>query len=601
MSENKIKLENKKDDSKNKKKKIGILGDVPDEFINFYKSQLIPYISEDEFNLMLETFKISLPTTFRLSPIAKDYDKIKEMLNEMVKDLNFSEEEFKLLDIFDDKYGHIYHMKIDKISFKKSKDQSFRDWLHNYEVLGYISRQEFVSMIPPYFLDIKPEHYILDMCSAPGSKTTQITEMMQCQVDDPYQVPGVLIANDINANRIRTLSERLQRLSTFQTIITSHPAQQFPSICKFDRIICDVPCTGDGTLRKSPDAGDRWNVKNSINCHVLQRSILLNGLKLLKVGGRLVYSTCSLSPIENESVVNSVLLELKDHIKIVDVSALYPKLKRLNGLSSWKVITENGDIINSPSEIPENAKEYIKSTMFSEPICDDIKYTMRFLPHLNNTGGFYVAVLEKISEFDIKIKDCIRPNSEWFEDPFIPLDTVEVETDVYSYLMDKFGCSERVQKKNLFVRSAESFSSISFANDNVSKLVHDVPIKTLRPFSVGTRFFNWNKSFNDPSVCRVVPCFEGSRLAYMCSTKRLVSISKDDMSKLIKEGSNGVKYEEFSESTLSQLKELSYGGIIMYLKDTIFSFGAMRNREKVILHIKKHKAEYLKFHLAKIT
>lgn len=78
---------------------------------------------------------------------------------------------------------------------------------------------------------------------------------------------------------------------------------------KFDRILCDVPCTGDGTLRKNPDIWPKWNAANGNNLHGIQYRVARRGLELLAVGGRMVYSTCSLNPIENEAVIHRILKE----------------------------------------------------------------------------------------------------------------------------------------------------------------------------------------------------------------------------------------------------------------------------------------------------
>ena len=101
-----------------------------------------------------------------------------------------------------------------------------------------------------------------------------------------------------------------------QVLVTNHKAQEFPLLkgedrssggFAFDRVLCDVPCTGDGTIRKSPDMWGRWNAGMGLSLHKLQLAILCRGIELLAVGGRCVYSTCSLNPHEDESVVAAAL------------------------------------------------------------------------------------------------------------------------------------------------------------------------------------------------------------------------------------------------------------------------------------------------------
>lgn len=139
--------------------------------------------------------------------------------------------------------------------------------LHNFLVSetesGNISRQEAVSMIPPIVLQVKSHHKVLDMCAAPGSKTAQLIEAIHA--DSEGTIPsGLVMANDSDNSRCYLLVHQAKRLQSPNVIITNHDASNFPSIfttdesgtrtkMKFDRILCDVPCSGDGTMRKNPD------------------------------------------------------------------------------------------------------------------------------------------------------------------------------------------------------------------------------------------------------------------------------------------------------------------------------------------------------------
>ena len=118
---------------------------------------------------------------------------------------------------------------------------------------GVISRLEAVSMIPPLFLDVHPDHLVLDLCAAPGSKPQLILEMLKS---------GVIVANDANPQRALMLVNQTSHAPTTKLVVTSYLAQQFPvpktagKTVQFDRILCDVPCSGDGTLVGIP-AGAR--------------------------------------------------------------------------------------------------------------------------------------------------------------------------------------------------------------------------------------------------------------------------------------------------------------------------------------------------------
>ena len=156
----------------------------------------------------------------------------------------------------------------------------------------------------------------------------------------------------------------------------------------------------------------KWNIKYSLALHPLQLAITLRGLKLLKVGGRLVYSTCSLNPIEDEAVVMALIRRCGGAVRIVDVRSLYPKLRRSPGCFQWKVVDQANKVYDRFDDIPENNRRLYRDTMFppSQQECEEahIDWAMRFLPHQQDTGGFFVCVLEKIKDIPKLDRDDIE-------------------------------------------------------------------------------------------------------------------------------------------------------------------------------------------------
>jgi NOL1/NOP2/sun family putative RNA methylase len=165
-------------------------------------------------------------------------------------------------------------------------------------VLGYIYVQEAASMIPPLVLDPKPGEKILDMCAAPGSKTSQIAQYMKNK--------GVLVANDINALRAKPLGLNLQRCGVTNVIISMMHGQSIKNL-EFDRILLDAPCSGTGTIRKSMKTVKIWNPGMIKRLSHTQKQLIVKAFDLLKKGGTMVYSTCSCEPLENEAVVSHLL------------------------------------------------------------------------------------------------------------------------------------------------------------------------------------------------------------------------------------------------------------------------------------------------------
>lgn len=277
-------------------------------------------------------------------------------------------------------------------------------------------------MIPPLLLDIQPGQSVLDMCAAPGSKTAQLIEMLHRQVNDtflldqdgntqaPPQLDGIVVANDVDNKRCYMLVHQSKRLSSPAAVIINHDAAQMPNFyrtltdgrkerLKFDRILADVPCTGDGTIRKNYDVWKKWRAFNSISIQKLQLSIAKRGLEILKKDGLMVYSTCSLSPVEDEAVVAELLRMTEGGLELVDVSKLLPKLIFQPGLTTWKVMDKDGILYGSEEELPEKLQGKLRRSLFpptpEEVSSMNLNNCIRILPHYQNTGGFFVALLKK--------------------------------------------------------------------------------------------------------------------------------------------------------------------------------------------------------------
>ena len=196
---------------------------------------------------------------------------------------------------------------------------------------GRATLQEAASMLPPIFLKPEPGQVILDLCAAPGSKTTQIAEMA---ADD-----AVVIANEPNRGRSNMLATNRSRLGHRSVIVTSSDGRHYPRLPApgADAILVDAPCTGTGTTRKNPNVWWTWRPNHALRMHRLQVDLLIRAAHLVKGGGRLVYSTCSLDPIENEAVVAEVLrrcawldLEPIDHTNLSGIACE-------GGMNDWAV------------------------------------------------------------------------------------------------------------------------------------------------------------------------------------------------------------------------------------------------------------------------
>ncbi|KAI9710624.1 MAG: hypothetical protein M1812_007389 [Candelaria pacifica] len=377
----------------------------------------------------------------------------------------------------------------------------FQKFLVSETSVGNISRQEVVSMIPPLLMNVKPGMTVLDMCAAPGSKAAQLIEMVHggeearvrktlhaiadkdgremspdgFQVDvekeqvetegdwsDDGRATGLLIANDSDSKRSHMLVHQMKRLNSPNLIVMNHDATIFPSIrlpsgvdkegrhvnkyLKFDRILADVPCSGDGTARKNKDMWRDWTPGNALGLHNIQVRILIRALQMLKVGGRVVYSTCSMNPVENEAVVSTAITRCGGlaNVDLVDCQNDLPGLERRSGLNAWNVMDKQGRTWHSWVDVARQKKEHgddglsrLAENMFSpnDPSLEEdashsehlpLQRCMRVYGHLQDTGGFFIAVLEKKSEIKARPESDAK-NTEPKSSVMAAIDEIEAK------------------------------------------------------------------------------------------------------------------------------------------------------------------------------
>jgi multisite-specific tRNA:(cytosine-C5)-methyltransferase len=433
------------------------------------------FLEESEFEEMWKALQTDLPNSFRFTGTKSDALAVREIFKQRyIPAIASKQFEGKpvsppeAVQAFPDEL--VWHMKTHKKVIRRHAPfADFQKFLVAEAASGNISRQEVVSMIPPHFLDVKPGMVVLDMCAAPGSKSAQLAEMIHGDEEERVQrvangesvdlnqdgdysddgrSTGLLIANDSDYKRAGMLVHQVKRLNFPNLIVTQHDASIFPSIelpsdgqrkqyLKYDRILADVPCSGDGTARKNPNVWQKWTPKDGLGLHGLQLRILFRGLQMLKKGGRMVYSTCSLNPVENEAVVAAAIEACggNSKVRLVDCSDHLPNLKRKPGLNVWKVldtssVTAAGE---KTAHMFTNWEAYQKARAKYEaeeperqfstkmtpgcfpPISKSeeeripLEHCIRVYPHLQDTGGFFIAILEKLD--DIKIAQVQNPEN----------------------------------------------------------------------------------------------------------------------------------------------------------------------------------------------
>lgn len=408
-------------------------------FEKFYWANLVEtgHVKDSEWEIFLDSLSKPLPVTLWITPTDRDAEKVRRALRQYkaaAEEASSADTDIEqrvsvqMLPWMPEEMG--WRVDIPKTLLRKDpRFKPLHQMLIDYTAKGTINRMEEVSMLPVTLLDIQAGHRCLDSCASPGSKTAQMlaclahanfrkwgrglesicnNEVKKCQPFllgriDYSSDEGCVVANEISAERAGMLVHQIARHQALYPLVvfTSHDARYFPSIREadgqtellFDRILCDVMCSSDGTLRKAPHLWREWSTKLSMELHADQLAVALRAARLLRPGGRMVYSTCSLSPVENEAVVSEILQAAS--LALVDVRGQLA-MRTSPGLQRWKV-AHNGQLFESHAAALAAGVKLHKGFFPPEAphLLPELSKCLRILPHHNDTGGFFVAVFEK--------------------------------------------------------------------------------------------------------------------------------------------------------------------------------------------------------------
>lgn len=217
---------------------------------------------------------------------------------------------------------------------------------------GYIHSQALTSCIASLVLSPRPDSFVLDMCASPGGKTSHLSQLMNNR--------GLIVANELYPSRHIPLAHTIARLGVMNAILTSYQAQEFPLRQRFDYVLADVPCSGEGRVKIA--SNEQRSIKHSVTVNprllALQRKIIIRGFDLLGDKGEMLYSTCTYNPDENESVVHYLIQNRDAEILNIDAGIHHEP-----GLTKWR------------DEVYDN----------------QLERTARFYPHQVNSVGFFMA------------------------------------------------------------------------------------------------------------------------------------------------------------------------------------------------------------------
>ena len=242
---------------------------------------------------------------------------------------------------------------------------------HWWYCAGLAHAQEAVSQVPALLMDLAPGQRVLDLCAAPGGKTAQIAFALGNR--------GTLIANDISTDRIKALQGNLDRLGIVNVSTTCTDGANWPAAGgTFDRILVDAPCSSEGTIRRNPSMLGRLDPQSPARLAPRQRALLRKAVQRLAPGGRILYSTCTLAPEENELVVADVLAEFGGLVRLVPANL--PGLVTGPGITEWQ----------------------------GRSLPAELGRCLRIWPHHNDSGGFFIAVLERDPEARVPVRARAR-------------------------------------------------------------------------------------------------------------------------------------------------------------------------------------------------
>ncbi len=264
---------------------------------------------------------------------------------------------------------------------------------HPFHHAGLIYIQEPAAMAPAECIDISPDWKVLDMCAAPGGKSTQLKNKLGAD--------GVLVSNEIISSRCRILTGNIERLGLKNVVTTCMDTKKLSKYFRktFDLIMCDAPCSGEGMFRKEDAATDEWSKENVKLCAERQFEILENAVELLKDGGTIIYATCTFSLEENEMLVDK-FLKVHSDFKLVPVK------------NSVKENTADGICFNGCK--------------------NDMSLARRFYPYIAKGEGQFMAVLQNINTC---ISDTALPHPK-------PKQPDRIITDFLDDTLDEYNINE---------------------------------------------------------------------------------------------------------------------------------------------------------------
>lgn len=346
---------------------------LPEAFL----SKMENLLSQEEYTVFLSSYGQKRRYSLRINPLKMDTKKALYLLQIAVATLSAEEEG----DVTGAVKDYCRQMgKLEPVSWEPDGfyyPEESRPGRLPWHEAGMYYIQEASAMLPAVLCDVKPGERVLDLCAAPGGKSTKLAACLQGK--------GILVANEIHPERAKVLSSNLERMGVRNALVTNETPQRIASRFPlyFDKIVVDAPCSGEGMFRKEEEALVHWSPENVQMCADRQLEILREAATMLRPGGTLVYSTCTFSPEENEGVVFRFMME-HPAFSLINIPDLPGVMAKEWGFSCGR-----------PEWLVEAGIDTGFFGAVGQYAAEQLRRTVRLWPHLLQGEGHFAAVLRK--------------------------------------------------------------------------------------------------------------------------------------------------------------------------------------------------------------
>ncbi|RMD50291.1 MAG: RsmB/NOP family class I SAM-dependent RNA methyltransferase, partial [Ignavibacteria bacterium] len=322
-------------------------------------------------------------------------------------------------------------------------------------MIGQYYIQSLSSMIPPLVLQPTGDDVVLDLCAAPGSKTTEMSEMMNNS--------GTLYANEISVPRLRSLVHNLDKVNAVNTGVLNAKGELLSKVYDhyFDKILVDAPCSATGIIQKKEEVTNWWSSNQMEKIANLQLRLLIAAIKMLKVGGEIVYSTCSLTLEENELVLDRVLkkypvelVEIELPVKSERAKTSYrgellnPEIEKAHRIIPWQINSEGFFVAKLKKiEETESKNKELPMKKRSNFAFARKKEVAPYLKHIEEWFGIEEGILDHY-KFILRGKDLFYTNADWYAESLVPFNRIGT----------KFGNIDSRGYAHLHTQSAQNLS-----------------------------------------------------------------------------------------------------------------------------------------------